>query len=111
MQNDWIIDDFAAIQKELCGGDNMIKTINGEKMAVDNFNEPIKPIYPKWYKNHRGDKIYWKDQPDVCGEWVFSFDKKTEYNMFLDYPQNLTPEQKAIFDKENPHLLHLLRTE
>ena len=110
MQNDWIIDDFAAIQKELSG--NMIKTDkNGEKIAVDNFNEPIKPIYPKWYKNHRGDKIYWKDQGDIIGEWVFSFDKKTEYNMFLDYPQNLTPEQKAIFDKENPHLLHLLRTE
>jgi hypothetical protein len=42
MQNDWIIDDFAAIQKELSG--NMIKTINGEKMAVDYFDKPIKPI-------------------------------------------------------------------
>jgi hypothetical protein len=33
---------------------------------------------------------------------VFSFDKKTEFNMFRDYPDALTPEQKKIFDDENP---------
>ena len=64
-----------------------------------------------WYKNEPTDLIYWKDDPEIIGEWVFSFDRKTEYNMFLDYPQNLTAEQKAVFDRENPHLLHLLRTE
>ena len=29
--------------------------------------------------------------------------KETFYNMFLDYPHNLTPEQKEVLDKEaNP---------
>lgn len=36
------------------------------------------------------------------GEWLFSFDKKQVFNMFADYPHNLTPEQKKIFDEENP---------
>ena len=47
----------------------------------------------KWYKNN----------PEVKGEWVFSFDKKTEFNMFRDYPHALTSEQKKIFDDENPY--------
>jgi len=56
-----------------------------------------------WYKNKRSDKIWWKDTSDKVGEWVFSFDKKTEFNMFADYPHKLTPEQKEVFDKENPY--------
>lgn len=40
--------------------------------------------------------------PDNIGKWVFSFDKKKEFNMFIDYSYNLTPEQKKIFDEENP---------
>ena len=32
-----------------------------------------------------------------------SFDKKTELNMFSDYPQTLTSEQKKTFDEENPY--------
>nr|DAS42764.1 MAG TPA: hypothetical protein [Caudoviricetes sp.]DAX65852.1 MAG TPA: hypothetical protein [Caudoviricetes sp.] len=54
-----------------------------------------------WYKNEETDKIWWKETETV-GEWIFSFDKETEYNMFADYPHNLTPEQKEVFDKENP---------
>lgn len=56
-----------------------------------------------WYKNESTDKIWWKDTPDEVGSWIFSFDKETEYNMFSDYPYKLTPEEKEIFDKENPH--------
>lgn len=55
-----------------------------------------------WYKNNPTDVIWWKDTPDGVGEWLFSFDKKTVFNMFADYPKALTPEQKQIFDKENP---------
>ena len=57
----------------------------------------------RWYKNNPDDKIWWLDNPEVKGEWVFSFDKKTEFNMFRDYPHALTPEQKKIFDEENPY--------
>lgn len=56
----------------------------------------------RWYKNNDSDKIWWKDTPDVVGEWLFSFDKEEVFNMFADYPHKLTAEQKAIFDKENP---------
>ena len=55
-----------------------------------------------WYKNNPTDLIWWIDTPDTVGEWLFSFDKQTVFNMFADYPHKLTPEQKELFDKENP---------
>lgn len=55
----------------------------------------------RWYKNNTDDKIWWKDT-DSVGEWLFSFDKKQVFNMFADYPHNLSQEQKKIFDEENP---------
>lgn len=57
----------------------------------------------KFYKNNRGDKIWWVDNSETVGEWLFTFDKKTIFNMFSDYPDKLTPEQKELFDKENPY--------
>lgn len=57
----------------------------------------------QWYKNNKSDKIWWKVSNDTVGEWIFSFDKKTEFNMFKDYPFKLTLEQIEIFNKENPH--------
>ena len=56
-----------------------------------------------FYKNNPNDKIWWIDNLETVGEFLFSFDKKKIFNMFEDYPHNLTPEQKAIFDKENPY--------
>lgn len=56
-----------------------------------------------FYKNNPSDKIWWVNNPETVGEWLFSFDKKKVFNMFADYPHNLTAEQKAIFDKENPY--------
>lgn len=55
----------------------------------------------KFYKEHEDDKIWWMDS-EGKGEWLFSFDKKKVFNMFRDYPYELTPEQKRIFDEENP---------
>lgn len=56
-----------------------------------------------WYKNNKSDTIWWEKTPGIVGEWIFSFDKKQEFNMFADYPHKLTAAQKAVFDKENPH--------
>ena len=57
----------------------------------------------KFYKENKNDKIWWfDDMSDRDGEFLFSFDRKTIFNLFADYPYKLTPEQKAIFDKENP---------
>lgn len=57
----------------------------------------------EWYKNKKSDQIWWLANEGITvGEWIFSFDKKKQYNMFADYPEKLSPQEKAIFDKENP---------
>lgn len=56
-----------------------------------------------WYKQEETDIIWWQDTPDRVGEFLFSFDKKKTYNLFADYPHNLSKEEKEIFDKENPY--------
>lgn len=58
----------------------------------------------KWRKRRPEDIIWWLDNKGkMVGEWVFSFDKKKRFNMFANYPWKLTPEQKEIFDRENPY--------
>lgn len=57
----------------------------------------------RFYKNKPSDRIWWVDNPERIGEWLFSFDKKKVFNMFSDYPHKLTSEQKQLFDKENPY--------
>lgn len=57
----------------------------------------------QFYKENKKDKIWWVDNFDTVGEWLFSFDKKQVFNMFSDYPWKLTKEQKRIFDEENPY--------
>ena len=56
-----------------------------------------------FYKENQTDLIWWVDNPDANGVWEFSYDRKTVFNLFSDYPYKLTPEQKQIFDKENPY--------
>lgn len=56
-----------------------------------------------FYKNEEDDVIWWVDNSeDVIGEHLFTFDKKKIYNLFADYPNNMTAEEVAFFDKENP---------
>ncbi|HHF4806174.1 TPA: hypothetical protein ACPPHQ_000083 [Haemophilus influenzae] len=62
-----------------------------------------------WYKNEDTDKVWWKSDRDTVGAFVFSFDKKTEFNFWQDYPHKLTAEQKAIFDAENEILVRELK--
>lgn len=56
-----------------------------------------------FYKNDPNDKIWWVDNIERTGEWLFSFDRNTVFNLFSDYPYKLTAEQKSIFDRENPY--------
>lgn len=69
----------------------------------------MKPNQITFRKNNENDVIWWVDNPDVIGEWLFSFDKKTIFNMFRDYPFKLTAKQKAIFDKENPYWVNFFK--
>ena len=55
-----------------------------------------------FYKNNPTDRIWWVDNYDTIGEFLFSFDKKVIFNLFADYLYKLTPQQKELFDKENP---------
>ena len=55
-----------------------------------------------FYKLDDEDKVWWVDHPDKIGIREFSFDKKTVYNLYTDYPDKLTPEEKEIFDMEYP---------
>ncbi len=55
-----------------------------------------------WYKKNEIDTIWWLWRDEFSAP-SFSFDKKTIFNVYKDYPHNLTKEQKAIFDRENPY--------
>lgn len=55
-----------------------------------------------FYKNVDTDTIWWVDNDEQVGVFLFSFDKKKIYNLFADYPHNLSKQEKEIFDKENP---------
>lgn len=71
-----------------------------EEMNYMNNEEKNKNHF---YKNKEEDTIWWVENPDKVGEHLFSFDKERIFNLFRDYPNELTPEQKEIFDKENPY--------
>ncbi len=62
-----------------------------------------------FYKENPNDKVFWVDNPDSIGEFLFSFDKKKIYNLFADYPHNLSKGEKCIFDKENPYWVSFFR--
>ncbi len=63
------------------------------------------------YKKNDGDAIWWVLHRDEVGIWEFSFDKKTIYNMFADYPEKLSVEEQQIFDNENPYWAKFFRGE
>lgn len=55
------------------------------------------------YKENETDVISWVDNVEVIGERLFTFDGVKIYNLFADYPHNLSKEEKEIFDRENPY--------
>jgi hypothetical protein len=55
----------------------------------------------RFIKENENDKIYWVDTEED-GPLFISFDKKKIYNLWEDYPTNMTKEEVELFDKENP---------
>lgn len=53
-------------------------------------------------KDNKKNEFTWVETPDKVGEMLFTFDGEKIFNLFRDYPHELTPEQKAIFDASNP---------
>ena len=56
-----------------------------------------------FYKKNKGDKVWWLDNSDVIGEYVFSLDKKKTYNLFSDYPEKLSVKEWLEFNAENEY--------
>ena len=56
-----------------------------------------------FYKEDSNNLIWWVEDPEDIGTWAFSFDQQEIFYMFQDYPDKLTPQQKEIFDRENPY--------
>ena len=99
-------DDNKILDKEYIK--NYIKNFNNENIEENkriyspNIDEKGKTIV--FYKENKNNKIWWVDNSGIkVGVHEFSFDKKKIYNLFRDYPYNLTKEEKKIFDKENPY--------
>ena len=55
-----------------------------------------------FYKNKLTDRIWWHKEAGTYGPLEISFDRKKIYNLWSDYPDNMTKEEVEIFDKENP---------
>ena len=59
------------------------------------------------YKSDESLKIWRVETPDRKGEFLFTFDCKKVFNFFHDYPEKLTDEEIAIFEKEYTELAAL----
>ena len=61
-----------------------------------------------FFKINPSDKTIWVDIPNRR-VIAFTFDKKKIFFLYQDYPHKLTPEEKEIFDKENPFWVDFFR--
>ena len=64
----------------------------------------------EFYKENKNDIIWWVNNIEYRGIMEFTFDKKKIYNLFADYPHNLTKEEVAIFDAENPYWANFFKS-
>ncbi len=54
-------------------------------------------------KTDEGKRVTWIIDRNQKGEFKFTFDGEKVFSLFRDYPYELTPQQKRIFDEENPY--------
>ena len=66
-------------------------------------------VLSDFYKNNDTDTIWWVDDTEHVGLFLFSFDKKRVFNLFRDYPDELSPEQLETFNRENPYWKEFFR--
>lgn len=59
--------------------------------------------YENFHKESEHSRVWWTAKLDTIGELNISFDKKKIYNLFADYPYNMTPEEIEIFDEDEPY--------
>ena len=86
--------------------------IGAQRVSFNNMKAAVLAAYAggkkenfiRFYKDHPTDKVWWvvDKEPATPGKIMFTFDKKKIYYLYTDYPNKLTPEEKEIFDKENP---------
>lgn len=86
------------------------KMHDGERSEFYEDEEYIRAIcrvpgYEDFYKekDKRDAKIWHTSKMDVIGQVNISFDRKKIYNLFEDYPYNMTEEEIEIFEKEEPY--------
>lgn len=75
---------------------------NDSRIFYDGNPIMIDGVECHFYKNHDTDTIWWVSSP-MIGSLMFSFNRITVFNLWSDYPFNLTSKQKEIFDRENPY--------
>lgn len=66
-------------------------------------------VLSDFYKNNSTDVIWWVDDTEHVGRFLFSFDKKHVFNLFRDYPEKLTKEQLEVFNRENPYWVEFFK--
>ena len=96
------IDDGKALNNVNNELNDYNKTDSSDEIDEPIFSESNLEGYSDFYKDSEDSKVWWIDKIGVIGEFLFSFDKKKIYNLFLDYPHNMTEEEIKIFDSENP---------
>lgn len=67
-------------------------------MALSNYNWT-------WEKENPDDTVEWADTGELFdGLFLFRFGPGGRvFNLFRDYPEKLTPDELAIFNRENPY--------
>ena len=66
-------------------------------------------MFTDFHHKKEGDVIWWTEDLERVGRFLFSFDRIKIYNMFRDYPHNMTQEEVKIFDQENPYWADFFR--
>lgn len=105
---------FSLISKEgipMATGLPYLALVRGEEYRIicgeDSFKilDKLTPVEVdlEFYKEKPENKVWWCHTPGLIGELMISFDKKEIFNLWTDYHTKLTPEQREIFNKENPY--------